>query len=289
MLPVALGAAGAILGGIAGAQGDKSSQSMQVNVAPETALEKQINPALGQNFSALQDLINAGPGQQDVTNSLNSQRALADLLKQLQQTGGMPTAQDTQFANQYTNDIFAPQQMQMQQAFQDQQRMGNRQAAMMGRGPGDPILLNKLAQEQTRQQQMLGSQMTAFRSEQAMGMGDRRLNFANQLAQVNGGLATQAMQNRQALMSMGSQLKGQDQNFRLGTASKDVTSSSGGGMMGALSGALSGAGAFAGAAPGLASMFSGFGSSGASTNSGGGVGAMSPGVSHGPARMTNGF
>jgi hypothetical protein len=139
MLPVALGAAGAILGGIAGAQGDKSSQSMQVNVAPETALEKQINPALGQNFSALQDLINAGPGQQDVTNSLNSQRALADLLKQLQQTGGMPTAQDTQFANQYTNDIFAPQQMQMQQAFQDQQRMGNRQAAMMGRGPGDPI------------------------------------------------------------------------------------------------------------------------------------------------------
>jgi hypothetical protein len=257
MLPVALGAAGAILGGIAGAQGDKTNQSMNVNVAPETALEKQINPALGQNFSALQDLINAGPGQQDVTNSLNSQRALADLLKQLQQTGGMPTAQDTQFANQYTNDIFAPQQMQMQQAFQDQQRMGNRQAAMMGRGPGDPILMNKLAQEQTRQQQMLGSQMTAFRSEQAMGMGDRRLNYANQLSQVQGGLATQAMQNRQALMSMGSQLKGQDQNFRLGTASKDVSGSSGGGMMGALSGALSMGGAFAGAAPGMASMFGG--------------------------------
>lgn len=229
---------GGILGGIAGGQGSTTSQGLRVNLAPESELEKYTGNMLQGGLKDLQSLVNVGPGQQDVQAGVNSQRALAELLKQLQQTGGAPQAQDLSNANSFVNSLFAPQQQALQQQFADMQVQGNRSMAKMGRGPGDVVMQNKLNQEFARQMQGLQSQMTAGTAQYAQQFSDNRLNFANQFAQVNSGLASQALANRQALMGMGSQLRSSEQNFRAGTASKEMTTSSGGGLMGTISGAL---------------------------------------------------
>ncbi len=239
MWGMALGGLGALLGGMAGSQGQQSTQNYAKQVAPEGALEKQAGDMTSRAMTGFEDMVNYGPGQADVKAGLASQQNLGNFLEQMFNNGGLPNAQQMGFANQLTNDVFAPEQIALQQRFQDAQTFGNRQAARMGRSGSDPILMNKLLQEQTRQQQMLGGQMTAFRAQQAQAMPQQQLQLASQLAQVRSGLASQAMQNRQALFSMGSQLKGQEQNFRAGTASTNVTNTTGGGMLGGLAGALS--------------------------------------------------
>lgn len=252
---------GGILGGIAGGQGSTTSQGLRVNLAPESELEKYTGNMLQGGLKDLQSLVNVGPGQQDVQAGVNSQRALAELLKQLQQTGGAPQAQDLSNANSFVNSLFAPQQQALQQQFADMQVQGNRSMAKMGRGPGDVVMQNKLNQEFARQMQGLQSQMTAGTAQYAQQFSDNRLNFANQFAQVNSGLASQALANRQALMGMGSQLRSSEQNFRAGTASKEMTTSSGGGLMGTISGALAGAGGMGPALGNLGSALGGLFSS----------------------------
>ncbi len=101
----------------------------------------------------------------------------------------------------------------------------------------------------------LDSQIQSHGMQQALSMPMQQLNFMQNYAQVNQGLATQAMQNRQALLGMGSQIKQQEQNFRAGTASSTTSQSQGGGMGGALTGGLAGLGVGLGAA----SMFGGMG------------------------------
>lgn len=103
-------------------------------------------------------------------------------------------------------------------------------------------MMNKLMQERTRQQQQLGAQMGSFQAQQAQAAPMQRLEFANQLSGVQGGLASQAMANRQALFGLGSQLKQQEQQFRLGTASRTSSQTSGGGAAGAINGAIAGMG-----------------------------------------------
>lgn len=242
-VPIAMAAAGAL----AGSMKDKSRST--VDVAPENALEQLGGKTQTDMLNSLTSLTNLGPGERDITSGLNSQRDLASLLAEMVKTGGMPSQADYTNARSFTDQVFSPERTALNQNFQQAQIDANRAAARMGRGGNDPILLNKLLQEKTRQQQMLDSNMTSFFAQQAQAMPGQRLNLAGQLAQVNSGLASQAMANRQALFSLGSQIKQQEQNFRLGTATRE--SESGGGMKGALQGGIAGFGAGMG---GMAAM-----------------------------------
>ena len=248
-----IAAGGALLGGLAGGQRQNTTQETQRIVAPESQLGKLAAGLSEEQLKELQKLIGAGPGQQDVAAGVASQRSLADMLGQYAQGGYQPNAADLEQARSFTQSMFAPQQEQMRQAFQDQQMYGNRQAARMGRAGNDPVLMNKLAQEQTRQQSMLGAQQQQYFSQYAQQIPQQRLGYTQQLAQVQSGLASQAMANRQALLSAGQQALAQDQNFRVGTASSITSQQSGGGLGGMLTGALGGAGM----GLGVASLFGG--------------------------------
>lgn len=298
MLGAALGAAGAILGGMAGAQGQRGSQTQttQVNLRDinelnrgRSGLEASGVGAQEQMLAQLQALLGAGPGQSDVQAGLAAQQGLASLLQQQAAAGG-PSGQNLQQAGDFAKSIFAPQQLAMQQAFSEQNIAQSRLAAKLGRPANDPILRNKLAQEQTRQQAMLQAQQGAFTAEQAQGMQNRQLQLTEALANVRGGLASQAFQNRQALLQMGQSLAQAERQYRLQTAGQTSTntSSSGGGIGGAISGALAGFGGMAGAAGGLSSMFGGMSAPTApgAQYANAGVGTQQI---NGPRRMTGGF
>jgi hypothetical protein len=243
MLGAALGIGGALLGGIAGAQGNRSNQTSRVELAPESELERQGGATSLAQLTELERLLGYGPGQQDVQAGVQSQRGLADLLAQFSQGGFLPGQQDIQGSQQLAQQLFAGQQEGLNQAFEQQRRQASRNAARMGRGAIDPVLTNMLAQGQTQQQSQLNANIGSFAAQRAQELPLQRLQFAQQLAQVNAGLATQAMQNRQAILGLGSQLRGQEQNFRLGTATRTTEQSGGGGFGGFLAGALGGASA----------------------------------------------
>jgi hypothetical protein len=275
---MALGTAlaiGAGIGALAGAIPKTSSQdwSSSISLGPASKTETNQLGFLEQNFNDLRALSNAGPGKQDVQNSLNSTRSLADMFGQYAQSGGLPTDQDISSSNQIATNLFNPQRVAMQQAFQDQSTEANRRAALMGRSMNDPILAAKLAQEQTRQGAMLEAQQGSFAQQFALQQPDRRLGYASQQANVLGGLATQAMANRQALSAMGEGILGREREFRLATANRSGTqsSTSGGGIGGAISGGLAGAGMGAN----LFSMFGNSGGGGGGFNFGGGAQAPS--------------
>jgi hypothetical protein len=205
-------------------------------------------------YGKLSDMVDAGPGQQDVTNSIGAGRDFADMLKRYSQQGGSdPTAQDISGANSLASQMFQGQRTAMGQAFSDQREQFARQAALMGRDASDPILAAKLAQEQTRQGSLLDANQGAWASQYALGQPDRRLGYAGQRVDMLSGLASQAMSNRQALLSVGSQLQAGERNWRLSTAQQYSNSKteSGGGLKGALQGGLAGLGAGMGAAGGM--------------------------------------
>jgi hypothetical protein len=62
------------------------------------------------------------------------------------------------------------------------------------------------------------------------------------------------MANRQALLSMGSGIRQQEQQFRLGSASRTLSGSEGGGLSGAIAGGMAGFGAGAGQQQNLNTM-----------------------------------
>lgn len=254
---------GAGLGAIAGSQGKQASstsvQSMQLQDIDKlnqgrSALEATTDQASLTGFRDLQSLLQAGPGQAEVAAGLGAQQDFASRIQQVLNQGGVDIAGGQQFAQQ----IFAPQQVAMQQAFQDQEIQANRLAARLGRPGTDPILRNKLAQEQTRQQAALQAQQGAFAAQQAREIPRMQLGYAEALAGVRSGLASQAFQNRQALMQMGQQLTASERQYRMGTATttNQQQQSSGGGLGGAIAGGLAGIGA----APQFAQLGSMFGS-----------------------------
>lgn len=251
--------AGMALGAITGGQGNQSSVTQTRNLAPASAGELRGGELALQNLNDLQALLAQGPGATDVQAGTDAQRQLAALFQQASQTGGVPGAQDISQAQGLAAQLFQGQQFAQQQAFEDQRIQASRAQARMGRGSFDPILQNKLAQEQTRQSGQLAADQGAFATQYAMQLPQQRLQMAQQYAGVQAQLASQAMANRQALFSLGNQLQTQGQNFRAGTASVTQTSSSGGGIGGAISGAIAGAGAGLGAAGNLQSAFSGLG------------------------------
>jgi hypothetical protein len=269
---------GAILGGALGAlvggQGDRTStngsSSTAINMRDindlnkgRSGLEAAGDTASMDQFNQLMSLVNAGPGASAVTAGLGATNDYASLLQSTLANGGVANASQIGQANQFASQIFAPQQTALNQQFYDQGIQSQRMAAKLGRPGNDPILANKLAQEKTRQQGMLNSQQGSFAAQYADQLPGRQLDLSSSLMNVRNGLATQAFQNRQTLLTLGQQLTNSERNYRLQSAGKTTdsqsTQTSGGGLAGAISGGLAGFGSFAGSTanmPSFSSMFS---------------------------------
>lgn len=231
-IPAAISAVSGIAGAFGGGQQSSSSRG------PGTQLENQANAAQGGALSDFGQLVNAGANAGDVSQGAQSQRDLAAMLQQYQQSGGVPNAEDIANANQYAANQFGQQRVGLQQSFEQQRQDAAANAALSGRSLNDPVLRNKLAQEQTRQEQMLGAQQNAFSSQFAMQQPDRRLGYAAQRSQALQGLASQALANRQALFSMGNQAASQQAGLRSQNTSggPDQLSRIGSGLAGGLAG-----------------------------------------------------
>lgn len=260
---------GSVLGGVAGAlggaAGSGSSQSFTsgIRLRPASELELGAGSEIQRRFGELGGFTDMGPGQQDIQAGLGSQRGLAEMLEQFSQGGFLPGQQDFATAQQFTQDAFAPERVGMQQQQQADAQRTARLAAQLGRPVNDPILQAKLAQSNLQAQERLGARETAFRSEFAQSLPQQRLGYAAQGADVRGALANQAFANRQALLGLGSQIQGQERDFRIATGERFGTQStqSGGGFAQGLMGAIAGmgGGSEAGARLGLPSLSSMFG------------------------------
>lgn len=237
--------AGAVLGGVVGGKKDKSTTSQSSSSTSEVIVD-----AAGKEETDARNLAFRQIGDLDARlKSLESSSVLQNLDRLMQELGQAPSAERIRQAQAFTQDVFAPAEESIQQAFQDQETAFARRAAQMGRSSADPILAAKLAQQQVRERSLLESQKTAFRAQESVNAPLRQ--FQNQLAGL-GGLSQQAAANRQAVFSLGSDFANTMMNYRLATATRTnqsagtSTSESGGGLKGALTGAFGGAAAGAG-------------------------------------------
>lgn len=263
MLPaLAVAAGGAVLGGIAGAGGKKSSSSgsstSTVNLRNfedinkgASALENAAYQGQLSGYQDLSSLVGAGPGMSDVMANQSFQNQFASQLQQLlsqASTRQAPGQVQANFAE--ARDLFAPEQELLNQQFADANTSSNRLAARLGRAGNDPILRNKLFQEQTRQQSLLNAQIGSYGRQLPDIQANRIMQLGGSLSNLRQGLATQALQNRQTLLGMGNQLAQAERQYRLDTATRtnatQSTEKSGGGIGGAITGALGGASAFMG-------------------------------------------
>jgi hypothetical protein len=213
-------------------------------------LEKRAMQAQLGGFGDLEQIQRGALG----ANASQASESLAQLLQQYQATGGMPSQADLASAQQFAQASTAPQQQQIDLAMRQAQQSAAQQAGLMGRRGNDFALNTRLGQQRTDAMSALGAQQSAIGAQYAQQLAQNRLGFAGQLADLRQGLATQAMQNRMAIMGLGSQIQGREQQFR--TANATTTSSSpnrGGGLMGAITGALGGASA----AMNMSSLFGG--------------------------------
>lgn len=229
-------------------------QIAQIKANPEG----RAGGLLQEQFGGIQDLIGLGARGSDITAGREATLGVGDLLSQMQETSGLPTESDIGAAQGITSQLFQPQQVAFQQQLEDASIANTRQRAALGRSAADPILAAKLAQEAARGQERIGAAQGAATQQLAMQLPQQRLGFATQRASLLSGLGDQALQARVGLLGLGSQLLGQERQFRIATGERFTTGkqTSGGGLGGALTGALGGAGA------GL-SAFSSFGSSNA--------------------------
>ncbi len=269
---------GAVLGGLAGSQPDNAHQGgfdrSGINLKDASEFEKQLTADQKKQYDSLGSLVSAGPGRSDVFASTEASRSLAGMLQEYAKTGGLPGQQDYDVARGIAAQQFDPQRTALNQQFEQDTIGANRQAALMGRSLNDPILRNKLLQNKNNQFAMLNSQQNAAATNFALQQPMQRLGFAAQLADVRGSLASQAMSNRQTLLSLGNTLQQQERNFRLQTSdqwsSMNHTSQSGGGLKGGIEGAFAGAGAAMSMANGMGGM-SAMGGGGAAAGGGSGV------------------
>lgn len=248
---------GGLLGAAAGAMGGDSKQISEQSLILDdpTALENMANRAQTGAFRDFQSFVEAGPGEGAVRAGTSAQMSLANLIQQFQRTSGLPGAGAVRQSQAFAESAFAPQQEALDQSFEDQTQAAARRAAISGRSINDPVLAAKLGQEQTRQQAMLDAQQGAFGTQLALDAPNREISLASARADVLGGLATQALANRQNLLSLGNTLRQQERQFRLQTATKRNVQSTevgiGDRISGAISGGLSGMGAGLGLAGGL--------------------------------------
>lgn len=246
---------------LAGALGNSSGGSRSMQLAAPSASELAGEAAVTQFLPQMGNLVNAGPGMNEVKANMGTQNDLANMLKSFSQGGFMPGQQDFASANQFAQSAFQPQQVAINQQFQDEQLKANQMAARMGRSANDPLIQAKLSQERQRAQERLGASQSSYVSEFARSMPQQRLGYMGQLADLRSGLASQAMSNRQALVSLGSQIEGQGRQFRLGSAQINQQQNSGGGLGGALSNFMGMTGALqkGGFGGGILDMFKGGG------------------------------
>ena len=252
--------AGAVLGGLAGSQKDESRQG--IDLTPASALEHQATSGMTRDYSQLSSMADQGPGQVDVGNALTANRSLADMLKQYAQGGFLPSESDWGTANKFAQQAFQGQQVGLQQQFQGQQQRASQLAAQLGRPVNDPIIQARLSQELMQGQERLGAAQGSYASQYAQQLPQQRLGYTAQLADVQNSLASQAMSNRQALLSLGSQVQGAERSFRLNTGTR--WGESGGGLKGAITGGLAGAAGFMG----IGNMMDGKAFDGGALNSG---------------------
>lgn len=224
----------AVIGAIANRNSGEASSTMSRNVGQAGYNENEANAAIMEQLQALRGFANAGPGQADVAAGYAAQNDLAAMLRQFSQGGYAPTEADQLTARSQ----MAPQ---FEQARQNQvlaNQQFRQQAAVSGRGPMDFAFTNRLNQNTANQMNMLSAQQSQLAAQQPM----QRLGFMQDFASLKQGLATQAMQNRLAISSLGSSIRDSAQNFRLGAASTTQTGSSGSQMGNMLMGGLAGAG-----------------------------------------------
>lgn len=237
----------AAAGAVAGSMKDKSTQeqSSGVNLAPQTSLELQGQDWASQGYSGFAQMVNAGPGQEDYTNGVQAQRDLATTYQNYANGGFLPNAQDQSTSNNLAASLFGQQRVGLQQSMVQATQNANMSAAAMGRDTNDPILQAKLQTNYANQSAMLNAQQGAAASQFAMQMPGQRLQYQQAYASQMGGLATQAMSNRQALAAMGDGILQQERNwqYQSGTHWGNQTQESGGGVKGAINGGLAGLGA----------------------------------------------
>jgi hypothetical protein len=152
-------------------------------------------------------------GQQSAINA-NAPGQYSQMLQNYANGGFLPNATQIGAANNYAQQQFAPQQAALNNTFTQAQMNVAQQAAAMGRPTTDPILQARLAQYQGQQQQVLSGQQTALGSQVAMQMPQQQLGFAQQLS-------NQAFQNQANVMGLGQNLLSSQQQYALGTASRN--------------------------------------------------------------------
>lgn len=267
-------AAPALLGAIAGAQGSGGkSRTDSVNVGPESELERIARLQQTQGFGQLDRI-----QREDFSRANQASQSYGDLLKQYQQTGGMPSQADLAQGRSFAEQALAPQQAQINLAMRQATEASQRQAGLSGRGPNDFALNIRLAGQRADLMTQLGAQQSALGLQQAQQISQNRLGYAGQYADLQQGLATQAMQNRMAIMSLGSNIQSAGQNFRANTATRTTSQpGSPGGLMGALTGAFTGAQA----GTGLMRAFNGMSSTGTNDNNSDIMGKINQGFASG--------
>lgn len=257
------GGVGSVAGAIGGAMGKNSSTNTSntsgIRLGQASGLEQQAGQNISDQFGQLSSLTAQGPGAEDVSAGTQSSRDLASLLQQYQQTGGAPSSQDISQGQSFAGQMFAGQRLGAQQAALEANQQFSQQAAIQGRGGLDPVFRNKVAQQQQQQEALIGAQQNAFGAQQAQQFSQNRLGFAGQRANVLGGLATQAMSNRQTLLGLGSQIQNAERNFRLAGAEKYGSGAqqdtAPGNPLGGISGGLGGFAAGVQGVQGLSKMF----------------------------------
>lgn len=174
-------------------------------------------------LKALRDLITGGgigQAQGDIAGARQESMTLIDMLRNAQ---AGPSRQNIAQAQNFANQMFAPQEQAMQTQFRQAETDTSRLAARLGRQVNDPILRAKLAQSQADMSGQLQAQKGAFAAQSAFGMQQQGLDLQGQLMNVRGGLASQALQNRQTLLGLGQSLLQQERQFRLGAAGQTTT------------------------------------------------------------------
>lgn len=240
-----------------------SSPNPKFNMGAQSALGAQGQQMAQQGLQGYNQALGTGgifqQGQQ-------SQVDLATLLKQMQQSGGLPNQQDISQSSDIVNQLFASQKQAQTSAFQDQLTQANRAAAMSGRGVNDPVLRAKLAQEQTRQNAQLSANQGAATQQLALSLPGQRLGYATQASNALVGAGQNALNAYQNQYQTGAQAQQQDYGQRFGQAqmkfNEQADPNTAQKWASFSSGNLAAAGQFAGLVSSISSLAGGMGSMG---------------------------
>jgi hypothetical protein len=223
-------------------------------------------------LQGLMQLLTQGGQAQAQGDVQGARQESMNLIDMLRNAMGGPSQQNTAQAQRFSQSIFAPQEQALQQQFKQSETDTSRLAARLGRPVNDPILRAKLAESQGNAAAQLQAQKGAFTAQNAMGFQQQGLDLQSQIAGIRGGLATQALQNRQALFGLGQSLVNQERNFRLATAGQTTMGQTT--QQGGLMDAIGAGAAIGGTLMGMPSF--GGGASAAGTAGAGSVASMGP-------------